>query len=145
MKLQIIEAKVQVLWLKRKVQVTAKRGPEKGKLVEKDRRFKVVIGTYIEFDDGWTITGPDGRVHKGSGTIVRFNYRHGTWSVERPQRCETNRVGFVFTPEGNPCWLKAERESGITPRQFERYFSPAFVRLCQMGHALAEENAAAAA
>lgn len=145
MKLQIIQAKVQVLWLKRKVQVTAKRGPDKGKMVTRERRYKVLIGTYIEFDDGWTITGPDGRAHKGKGTIVRFNYRHRTWSIERPQRCETNRVGYVFTPAGDPRWLKAERESGITPRQFERDFSPAFVSLCRMGHDLAEGNAAEAA
>lgn len=144
MALQIIQAKVQAVWVKRKVQVTPRRGPDERKDVEKMPGFRVVLGTYIEFDDGWTIVGPDGRVRKGRGTVVRFNYRHGTWSVQRPQRCETNRVGYVFTPQGDPCWLKAERESGFMLREFERAFSPAFVELCRTGHALAEGNAAAA-
>ncbi len=144
MALQIIQAKVQAVWLARKVQVTPRRGPDKDEDIEKVRRFRVVLGTYIEFDDGWTVLGPDSRVHKGKGTVVRFNYKHGTWSVQRPQRCETNRVGYVFTPQGDPCWLKGERESGFTPREFERDFSPAFVKLCRTGHALAEGNAAAA-
>ncbi|MBE7557938.1 hypothetical protein HS125_02890 [bacterium] len=143
MALKIIRAKVQTVWLKRKVKVTQQRGPDKGKVVVRERRFKVTLGTCIEFDDGWTIVGPDGRTHTGGGTIVRFNYRHRTWSVQRPQRCETIRVGYVFTPQGDSCWLKAERESGFTPREFERDFSSAFVSLCRMGHALAEGNAAA--
>lgn len=143
MGLQIIQAKVQAVWLARKAKVTPRQEPDKGNDTKKVRRFRVVLGTYIEFDDGCTIVGPDGRVHKGRGTVVRFNYKHGTWSVQRPQRCETNRVGYVFTPQGEPCWLKEERESGFTPREFERDFSTAFVKLCRIGHALAEGNAAA--
>jgi len=135
---QIIEAKVQKAWLTRKEKVTPKRGPEKGNTVERQRRFKVVIGTYIAFDDGCTIVGPDGRVHKGLGTVVRFNYRHGTWSVQRPHRCETDRVGYVFTAQGDPCWLKDERESGFTSHDFDESFSPHFVQLCKNGHELAE-------
>lgn len=72
MALQIIQAKVQAVWLARKTQVTTRRGPDKEK--EKDnetvRRFRVVLGTSIEFDDGRTVVGPNGRVHKGRGTVV---------------------------------------------------------------------------
>jgi hypothetical protein len=144
MVLQIIEARVQAVWLARKETVTLKRGPDKGKNVERKRRFKVTLGTYMELNDGWTIAGPDGQTHKGRGTVVRFNYKHGTWSVQRPQRCETNRVGYVFTPQGEPSWLKAERESGFAPLAFGRSFSAGFVKLCLAGHALAEANATAA-
>jgi hypothetical protein len=142
--LQIIDARVQAVWLTRKEMVTLRRGPDKGKKVERKRRLKVILGTYIEFNDGCTVAGPDGRTHQGRGTVVRFNYKHGTWSVQRPQRCETNRLGYVFTPQGEPCWLKDERESGFSPREFVRSFSPGFVKLCLAGHALAEANAAAA-
>jgi len=143
MALQIIEAKVQSVWLIRKETVTLRRGPDQGKTVEMNRRFKVTLGTYMEFNDGCTVAGPDGRHHKGRGTVVRFNYKHGTWSVQRPQCCETNRVGYVFTPQGEPCWLKDERESGFTPLAFKRSFSAGFVKLCLAGHALAEGDAAA--
>lgn len=142
MALQIIDAKVQTMWLTRKEKVMLTRGPDKGKTVERKRRFKVTIGICIEFDDGWRIVGPHGRVHTGRGTVVRFNHRHSTWSVQRPQRCETNRVGYVFTPRGDPCWLEAERESGFSSRDFERSFSPRFVKLCKAGHDLAETGAA---
>ncbi len=138
MALKIIKAKVQTVFLKRKENVTLKRGLDKGKNVEKVQSFKVTLGTYLEFNDGCTITGPDGRCHRGRGTVVRFNYRHGTWSVQRPQRCETNRVGYVFTPRGNPCWLKEERESGFTTAEFERNFSRAFVQLCLEAHGWAK-------
>jgi hypothetical protein len=131
--LRIIDARVQTVWLARKVTVTLKRGPDKGKNVERKRQFKVTLGTYMEFNDGCTIAGPDGRTHKGRGTVVRFNYKHGTWSVQRPEHCETNRVGYVFTPQGEPCWLKVERESGITPLELERSFSAGFVNLCLAG------------
>ena len=40
MALQIIEARVQAVWLTRKEMVTLKRGPDKGKTVERKRRFK---------------------------------------------------------------------------------------------------------
>ena len=100
----------------------------------------MTIGTYIEFNDGGIVVGPDGRVHKSRGTVVRFNYRHRTWSVQRPQRCETNRMGYVFTLQGNPCWLKGERESGFTLLEFKRAFSAAFVNLCLAAHGLVEAN-----
>lgn len=142
---ETIETKVQTAWLARKEKVTLKRGPKRGQTVARTRRFKVTIGTYIAFDDGWTIVGPDGRVHRGTGTVVRFNYRNQTWSVQRPQRCETNRVGYVFTPQGNPRWLKAEKESGFSSQDFERSFSPRFVQLCKAGHNRLEADAATSA
>lgn len=138
MALEIVRTKIQFAWLKRKVLAVAKRGPEKGQTVERKRSFKVTIGTYIEFNDGCTIVGPDGRVHKGRGTVARFNYKYRTWSVQRPQRCETNRVGYVFTTGGDPCWLKDQRESGFDSQGFERSFSPFFVKLCKEGRAKAE-------
>jgi hypothetical protein len=137
MALQIIKAKVQKVYLARKEKVTLKRGPNKGKDVERDSRAKVVLGTYIEFNDGCTITGPDGRTHVGRGTVVRFNYRHQTWSVQPPQRCETDRMGYVFTRQGDPCWLKDKRESGHTRSSFEQSFGKGFVELCLAAHGLA--------
>ncbi len=105
------------------------------------RRFKVELGTYVEFNDGCTIQGPDGRLHRGKGTIVRFNYRHGTWSVQRPQSCETNVLGYAFTMHNEPCWLNAKRESGMTTLEFQRKFSPAFVKLCIDGQPWSDGNA----
>ncbi len=141
MALEIVRAKVQAIYLSRKEKATRKVGPDKGKAMESKRRFRVILGAYIEFNDGWTVMGPDGRLHRGRGTVVRFSNRHRTWSVQRPQRCETNRVGYVFTLRGEPCWLKAERESGFTLSEFERSFSPGFVKLCLDGHALAKNQA----
>ena len=130
MKLQVINAKEQTVFLARKSDVTSHSMPDDGTLAKSKRRFKVVVGTYIEFNDGWTIQGPDGRIHKGKGTEVRFNYRHQTWSVQRPQRCEMNVLGYVFTKQNEPSWLEAERESGFTTREFQRHFSQSFVKLC---------------
>jgi hypothetical protein len=141
MALQIIAAKVQTVIIGKPKQ-PPKAGTDKGETGGKERRFKAIIGTFVEFNDGWTIRGQDGRIHTGQGTVVRFNYRHGTWSVQSPQRCETNVLGYVFTPQGEPCWLKAERESGFTTLDFRRSFSPSFVKLCEEGHAAAEGKAA---
>jgi hypothetical protein len=134
MALKIIEAKIQTVWFSRMEMVTLKRGPHKDKSVQRERRFKATVGTYLEFNDGCIINGPNGRRHQGRGTVARFNRKHGTWSVQRPQRCGTNKVGYVFTPKGEPCWLKDERESGFTHRAFEKSFSAQFVRLCLIGH-----------
>jgi hypothetical protein len=65
MALQIIEAKVQTVWFSRIELVTPKRGPDQDECVERERRFKSTIGTYLEFNDGYTLNGPDGRRHKG--------------------------------------------------------------------------------
>jgi hypothetical protein len=58
---EIIEAKVQKAWLARTETVTLKRGPKRGTTVQRTRRFKVMIGTYIAFDDGCAIVGSDRR------------------------------------------------------------------------------------
>jgi hypothetical protein len=113
-------------------------------VAKSDLKIAPLENPYMEVNDGWTIGGPDGQTHKCRGTVVRFNYKHGTWSVQRPQRWETDRVGSVFTPQGEPSWLKAERELGFAPLAFGRSFSPNFVKLCEAGHALAEANATAA-
>jgi hypothetical protein len=137
MTLEIVRAKIQKIAIKKPKQ-TAKRGTDKGETDGEKRRIYATLGTYTEFSDGWIIRGPDGRMHKGTGTVVRFNYRHGTWSVQRPQRCETNVMGYVFTQQGQPCWLIPERESGFTTSEFRRSFSPSFVTLCIEGYALAQ-------
>jgi len=135
MLLSIVKTKMQTVIIgKRKL---SPKGGTKGK----ERRFRATIGTYTEFNDGWAIRGQDGRIHTGTGTVVRFNHRHGTWSVQRPQRCEMNMFGNVFDQKGDPCWLKAERESGFTTIEFRRSFSASFVRLCETGRASAEKKA----
>jgi hypothetical protein len=140
---QVIEAKVQQVLLKRRQKAALKREADGSEAEESTRRFRVIIGSYVEFDDACTIAGPDGRIHKGRGTVVRFNYRHQTWSVQAPQRCETDRMGYVFTPQEEPCWLPVQRQSGISDREFELSFSPKFVRLCKGAQDLAESRQAA--
>jgi hypothetical protein len=129
MTLQIINAKVQYGFFRRRTNGVS----DKGKITDTIRKCKVLIGSYLEFNDGWSIHGPDGRIHKGKGTVVRFNYRHQTWSIQRPQCCETNVLGYVFTVQNEPCWLKAQRESGFTTVKFRRNFSPSFVKICIEG------------
>ncbi len=141
MALQVIESKVQRVVVTRAKKGAAKFVPGTDSVEEKEQRFRVTLGTYIEFNDGCTIKGPDGRMHKGKGTIVRFNYQHGTWSVQSPERCETNVLGYEFTVQNEPCWLKAGRESGMTTQQFNRKFSPDFVKLCLDGQPQANAKA----
>ena len=138
MDLQIIATKLQYVYFTGRKKGASNCVPGKGRTGERERGFRVKIGTYIEFSDGWNILGPDGRIHKGRGTVVRFNYRAHTWSVQPPQRCELNIMGHVFSRQGEPCWLKDERETGFTQLDFRRSFSPSFVKLCEAGHALAE-------
>jgi hypothetical protein len=134
---KIIKATVQTVLTRKKV-AASNSALKHGKAAYKEKRFRVFIGTLLEFNDGWCIRGPDGRIHMGTGTVVRFNFRHGTWSVQRPQRCETNRLGYVFTVHHEPCWLKPERESGFSTSEFQRSYNPAFVKLCVAGQALVE-------
>lgn len=133
-------AKVQSTILTRKN--VARKGREKDDSAE-DARFKLILGTYVEFNDGWIIHGPDGRVHTGTSTVVRFNYHHQSWSVQRPQRCATDRMGYVFTARIEPVWLKPERESGISTAEFRRNFSRSFVQLCLDAQGMLDGNAAA--
>jgi len=46
----------------------------------------------------------------------------------------------MFTRQGDPCWLKAERESRVTTRAFRRSFSASFVTFCEVAATRLKED-----
>lgn len=87
------------------------------------------LGVYVEFDDSHAILCPDKQVRRGTGTIARYNFKHGTWSVQAPQRCQQTRMGYVFV-RNEPVWEDAGRVRGRSEGEFRREYSPSFVQKC---------------
>lgn len=94
-----------------------------------EETFFVRIGFYVELDDGHAIRCPDGVIRRGAGTIARYNFKHGTWSVQPPQRGKLTSMGYVFV-HGMPEWELPILERGLSHEQFRRSYSKTFVNIC---------------
>lgn len=136
-KLAIVESKVQTVWIK--TSGKKKNGdPKTGSTPCK-------VGTIVEFNDGNEVQVREtGLKYKGKGTRVRFNFRHGTISVQRPDTVDTTPSGAVVTSTDNlPIWVE-QRESGFTEARFKAEFGKTLVELAYRGHNAALDDAAAA-
>jgi hypothetical protein len=93
------------------------------------RTFFSKIGAYMELNDGHRIKCPDGTVRVGTGTVVRYNYKHQTWSVQPPARALQNRMGYTFV-HGSPEWELPLRYCGMSETEFARQYSAQLRKLC---------------
>ena len=137
MDLQIIEAKEQTVfftpgkaWRPNTLQTRARSTKR-----NRDSRLssaRISNSTTAGESTGQTAESTGERVRWSGSTI---GIKHGRCT---PQCCEMNVLGYVFNQQGDPCWLKAERESGFTAIDFRRNYSASFVKLCEEGLASAE-------
>ena len=133
MGLEVIEAKVQKVWIK------TKRKNKKGEKTEGSAPCRV--GTLIVFSDTPTVT-VNGKTFTGRGTCARFNFKHQTWSVEPPQTPKFYKSGRMITDtKGVPEWQDATRVRSLTTPQLLAEYNSKFVLQIFAGHeaALASE------
>ncbi len=127
--LAIVESKVQTCWME------TKGGKKKNGGDKKPGMAPVKVGTYVEFNDGNTYTIREtGKTFTGKGTRVRFNFRHGTISVQVPDILTPNSSGgYQTTTEHQPIWVE-QKESGFTEKKFKESFGKRLVELAYQGH-----------
>lgn len=135
-KLSIVEAKIQTFYMQ-----------TKGKKKNGDAKTSttpIKVGSYVEFNDGNEYTVREtGVKFQGKGTRVRFNFKHKTISVQRPDTVNTTPSGAVVTnAENQPVWVE-QKESGFTETQFKDQFGKTLVALAYAGHEQAIADAAA--
>lgn len=95
----------------------------------------VIIGTICELDNGVKVTLPDGRVVQGRGTRIRFNFKHGTMSVQWPDQIKRDRLGRIDTHLGEVTWIEGKRKSGLTESTLRRSFGKEMCDLIMQVHA----------